>query len=536
MRTQLRWRGAGVQRLIIMSAATALVGAGLVAVAATPANAQTPPGTSSGSPVVTSVSRSTDKLDVFGVDTHNRIYTKGWSPSTGWSHPVQINGGVAATGTSVYGVSRRTDYLDVFAVGGDHQVYTAAWTPSSGGWQGWWALGGITVAPNTSVHAVSVTTDRLDVFAVGSDYGIYTDGWSPSTGWSGWIRVLGGVAAPGTTVFGVSRESGYLDIFAVGSDHSVITAARPSPSSPWAGWWGVAGGVVAPNTSVYPVSRSLDHLDVFAVGTDHHVYTAAWEPSFTDGFHGWWAVGGQVVAPDTSVFGVSRSTDHLDVFAVGTDHHVYTAAWEPAFTDGFHGWWAVAGGVVANGTSVFGVSRSTDHLDVFAVDTNLAVDTAAWEPAFSDGFHGWWNVYSGQLSDTSLIFDAPISFDVAADGWATLSVFSDGSYNFTGHFEATGAWEYNTSFVWALRSASGTVFTFADTGHIAGWAFPGSSTHDFNVSGKNPAIAAAWSDLQAGYSHQWGAKVDFDLAGLWSEIKTAIGYISTVVTVVGPLL
>jgi hypothetical protein len=81
------------------------------------------------------------------------------------------------------------------------------------------------------------------------------------------------------------------------------------------------------------VVRSADHLDVFAIGTDSGTYTAAWQPSFTDGWHGWWRVQEGVAAPGTSVFGVSRNTDHLDIFAVGTDNGVYTAAWQHSFTD-----------------------------------------------------------------------------------------------------------------------------------------------------------------------------------------------------------
>jgi hypothetical protein len=38
---------------------------------------------------------------------------------------------------------------------------------------------------------------------------------------------------------------------------------------------------------------------------------------------------------------VSRSTDKLDAFVSGTDHGVYTAAWEPAFADWWHGWWRI---------------------------------------------------------------------------------------------------------------------------------------------------------------------------------------------------
>jgi hypothetical protein len=43
---------------------------------------------------------------------------------------------------------------------------------------------------------------------------------------------------------------------------------------------------------VTAVSRSADKLDVFVVGTDGRVWTAAWEPDFADGWHGWWPVGG----------------------------------------------------------------------------------------------------------------------------------------------------------------------------------------------------------------------------------------------------
>ena len=349
--------------------------------------------------VVSAVSRSTDHLDIFATGPVGTTDTAAWEPdfTDGWHGWWQVNGGVAAPGSSIFGVSRNTNKLDIFAVGTDLGVYTAAWEPDfTDGWHGWWRLGDLTVAPGSNVHAVSRSPDRLDVFAVGSDFGIYTSGWSPGTGWTPWQQINGGVAAPGTSVFGVSRSTDHLDIFAVGTDHGIYTAAwEPDFTDGWHGWWQINGGVAAPGTSVFGVSRSTDHLDIFAVGTDHGIYTAAWEPDFTDGWHGWWQINGGVAAPGTSVFGVSRSTDHLDIFAVGTDHGIYTAAWEPDFTDGWHGWWQINGGVAAPGTSVFGVSRSTDHLDIFAVGTDHGIYTAAWEPDFTDGWHGWWQINGG---------------------------------------------------------------------------------------------------------------------------------------------
>jgi hypothetical protein len=43
----------------------------------------------------------------------------------------------------------------------------------------------------------------------------------------------------------------------------------------------------------------------------------------------------------------------------------------------------------ASGAPVGAVSRNTDKLDIFATDTDGAVQTAAWEPDFGSDWHGW---------------------------------------------------------------------------------------------------------------------------------------------------
>jgi hypothetical protein len=35
------------------------------------------------------------------------------------------------------------------------------------------------------------------------------------------------------------------------------------------------------------------------------------------------------------------------------------------------------------------VSSSPGSMDIFVVGTNSRVNTASWEPAFDDGWHGW---------------------------------------------------------------------------------------------------------------------------------------------------
>ncbi len=344
-------------------------------------------------PLVTGVSCSAGKLDIFVSGTDRGTWTAAHQPGdANWHGWWLVQAGRTAPGTAIHSVSRSPDHLDIFCVGTDLRVYTAAWQAGDTTWRGWAPVGDLHVAPNSSVHAVSRSANKLDIFAVGADMGIYTAAWEPGfTNWHGWWRIQGGSAAPNTSVHAVSRSADKLDVFCVGTDHGIYTAAWQPGFTSWQGWWRVQGGVAAPNTSVHAVSRSADHLDIFCVGTDQGVYTAAWEPGFTS-WHGWWRVQGGVAAPGTSVYGVSRSANKLDIFCVGTDHGIYTAAWEPGFTS-WHGWWRVQGGVASPGTSVFATSCGTDKLDVFSIGANSAINAAHWEPA--TGWQGWTPVAGG---------------------------------------------------------------------------------------------------------------------------------------------
>ena len=62
---------------------------------------------------------------------------------------------------------------------------------------------------------------------------------------------------------------------------------------------------------------------------------------------------------------VSRSADHLDIFVTDVNGVIRTAAWEPAFTDWWHGWWEIQTGRATPGAPVYAASRNTDKLDVF---------------------------------------------------------------------------------------------------------------------------------------------------------------------------
>jgi hypothetical protein len=71
---------------------------------------------------------------------------------------------------------------------------------------------------------------------------------------------------------------------------------------------------------------------------------------------------------------------------------------------------------------------------------------------------------------------------------------------------------------------------------VQGTLGSGSRDHDWNVSGVNPAIANAWEEINHGYNWRWEAHASLDLVGLFNEIKTLIGYVKTVIDIVGPVL
>jgi hypothetical protein len=337
-------------------------------------------------------------LDIFVTDNNGAVFTAAWEPDfTDWWHGWwPLNGGRAAPGAPVNAVSRSTDKLDAFVIGTDNHVYTAAWEPDfTDGWHGWWQLNGGVAAPGAPVTVVSRNTDKLDAFVVGTDGRVYTAAWEPAftDWWHGWWPI-GDIRVPqGTRVGAVSRSADKLDIFVTDVNGVIYTAAwEPAFTDGWHGWWELNGGRAAPGAPVTAVSRSTDKLDVFVVGTDGRIWTAAWEPIFTDWWHGWWPIG-TITAPQRApVHVVSRSTDKLDIFVTDVSGVIRTAAWEPDFTDWWHGWWELNGGRAAPGAPVTAVSRSTDKLDVFVVGLDGRVWTAAWEPDFTDGWHGWWPI------------------------------------------------------------------------------------------------------------------------------------------------
>ena len=120
---------------------------------------------------------------------------------------------------------------------------------------------------------------------------------------------------------------------------------------------------------------------------------------------------------------------------------------------------------------------------------------------------------------------------VPVGGYASLTLRSDGTYEFTGHFHDSGAPSYDDHFAWGVRASDGFAFTFAHRGHMAGTFEAGSRDDDWNVTGYNTDIAAHWDALQ-GWNWQWRADVNWDVVGDLTRIIDALKQVGQAVAVI----
>ena len=351
------------------------------------------------------ISRSSNSLDVFATDVSGAVWTARWRAGTyarNWDRWRRVLPDIGGSGLRAEVVSRHDQKLDIFATGSDRIPYTGAWEEfrNNAQWQGWWKLPNLALPDNAPVTAVSRHPDMLDIFAVGADGGVYTAAWDRNQAneqWRGWWRI-GDLKAPlGTRISAVARDENKLDIFVVGGDGKVYTAAWDvnMANQQWRGWWTILDAHVPPGGNVTAISRHPNKLDVFIVGSNQGAFTAAWEGGVNNSqWSGWWRIGDEVFIPGLPITPVSRHPDKLDVFVAGNDGRVWTAAWEVGLAGHeWKGWWTIGDGQIAGGSAVAAASRGADKLDVFAMDPNGVLHTAAWDGNVANAqWQGWWRI------------------------------------------------------------------------------------------------------------------------------------------------
>ncbi len=315
---------------------------------------------------------------------------------------IDLNGGVFSPDSPISGVSRDFGKLDVFVIGFDGRVWAAALNrkTNNGEWRGWWSVLNAVSIIGTKVGVVSRHPDLLDIFMVGTDGNIYTAAWDQNRDnegeWRGWWQIANGKALPGSLVSAASRGINNLDVFVAGTDGRVWTAAWAGAE--WAGWWPVLNLEVLPASPVSAISRAPDWLDVYVTGKNGGIYSASWHPSFTDGWHGWWAIldpnGPFKVQPGSPIAVASSGPDHLELFVVGLDGGVWKLDWGPeTWGDNFsEGNWSRIKDLTVKPGSTISVNTTKYGQELYVVGSDRRIWTADRYHNSRDKWYGWFPI------------------------------------------------------------------------------------------------------------------------------------------------
>jgi len=283
----------------------------------------------------------------------------------------------------------------------------------------------------------------------------------------------------------------------------------------------------APGAGLGPatiISRSTDQLDIFAVGLDGRVYTAAWQPGDTT-WRGWWPIEGLEVAPCAPVTAVSRAKDKLDIFAVGLDGRVYTAAWQPG-DPAWRGWWPIGELTTTLHAPIAAISRATDKLDLLVTGLDGRIYAAAWEPD-DPAWRGWWSVAEGAASPGApigLVSRAPDKLDafvVGPDSQVYTAAWEPGDADWRGWWPVAGGQALPRSMVTAISRATDKLDLFVlgldSQVYTAAWE-PG----DADWRGWWPVLDGLTAPpMQVGVVSRATDKLDLVMPGLDGRIWTA---------------
>ena len=121
---------------------------------------------------------------------------------------------------------------------------------------------------------------------------------------------------------------------------------------------------------------------------------------------------------------------------------------------------------------------------------------------------------------------------VPVGGWYSLSLYENGSYQWSGHAHDSGGTSYNFSSGCVVRMNSGTTYAFKTSGRLHGTFESGSRDHDWSRSGKLSSVPAAWAASRGGWTARCNSRASLDINGLINSLKEGIGYVTTIVAIV----
>ncbi|MFI6597569.1 hypothetical protein ACIBHX_15040 [Nonomuraea sp. NPDC050536] len=180
---------------------------------------------------------------------------------------------------------------------------------------------------------------------------------------------------------------------------------------------------------------------------------------------------------------------------------------------------------------------------------------AARTPVVGGSYDSSPGIGAGEVSELALLGDRVkdvLKDDLAADqgdieasgqivfgggvpvgGWTSIALFPNGAYNMSGHMHVSGAPSYNVAVTWIVTTCDGNPsFSLTAQGRVHGTFESGSRDFNWNTSGTNPALAAAWPELSGCYRWQWKAGANIDIGAMINSAAQAIGTAGAIIALI----
>lgn len=246
--------------------------------------------------------------------------------------------------------------------------------------------------------------------------------------------IIGNAGPDATTITStpmpiIIKANNTLAVFAKMANDNVAYKSRLPYD--WTSWQDLSGPI-----KYAPIALSKDNynIDVFAIGTDDHLYYK-WKNS-ANVWSGWNDFGGTFASPPAVT---SRAGISIEVFATGLDNRLYYKWWSST-----NSWsaWNDFGGSFAS--SPVAISRNQYSIDLFAVGTDNHLYYKYW--GSPNGWLSNWHDFGGSFASAPAVVSKDgNSIDVFVVGtdnhlyykyWNVNDGWSNGWHDFGGSFES----------------------------------------------------------------------------------------------------
>ncbi|MEV4340021.1 hypothetical protein [Streptomyces sp. NPDC049590] len=116
-------------------------------------------------------------------------------------------------------------------------------------------------------------------------------------------------------------------------------------------------------------------------------------------------------------------------------------------------------------------------------------------------------------------------------GWSTLTLHSDGTYNWVGHVRNSGGVGFNYSEACVVRFQTGETYIFDVRGTMGG-LIGGSRDFNWQRDGQLRTLPRVWSEA-SGYTSNCSWRANFDVGGAIQAAKDGIPEAMAILAVVG---